>query len=686
MKRNIFKNSKLIRFFIKETPQKYAVVFGIMLAVSLLCEFFVFNFQWIDSMYSTPIDITPELVGYTNNGATSSTKSIIMFENVNAPVRYLYFAPFDNKARKADITISATDDANANYLAAPKRTVIASVRETQYIRLNFSGRIKTLRIALSGIDASTVDLDGVRLNVKVPLMFSWVRFILFFLILSFIYILRPRSAIYRIKTNLASKRQRIAAAAVWLVLSGAYIGMATFNHAALQWWKDNDNHRQYYNVIDALKEGKLSFADGSASLDALHNPYDYGERLNQKVDFMWDNAYYNGKYYSYFGVAPAILLYLPYNLITGQDLPNYIALFIFGIFVILGVMLLLWEIVKKWYPNTPFAIYLLLSAVIPFASALGYAAYKPDFYMVPPMAALMFTLFGLTLWLSADKDGELSARRLALGSLCVALTAACRPQFLITIAFGVILYWDQVFRHRRLFSKTSIKETAALCVPFIVIGAAVMWYNWVRFDSPFDFGANYNLTSNDMTHRGFNLGRTGLGIFTYFFQPTKIDAVFPFLHDFKCETTYQGLTLAENLLGGVFMLYPLTMACVYGCFGSSRIFGDADKRQHRIVIAATLLSIVVAVVDAQMAGLLTRYFTDYVWMMMLGAALSIFAVYEKKRGDRISRRYTIAVVTTLAYVTMTLTLLAIFAQSDHGIAASNPYIYYKVYHMISFWN
>lgn len=33
-----------------------------------------------------------------------------------------------------------------------------------------------------------------------------------------------------------------------------------------------------------------------------------------------------------------------------------------------------------------------------------------------------------------------------------------------------------------------------------------MWYNAARFGSPFDFGANYNLTSNDMTRRGFAVG------------------------------------------------------------------------------------------------------------------------------------------------------------------------------------
>ena len=58
-------------------------------------------------------------------------------------------------------------------------------------------------------------------------------------------------------------------------------------------------------------------------------------------------------------------------------------------------------------------------------------------------------------------------------------------------------------------------ELVLFALPFVLVAAGLMWYNAARFGSPFDFGANYNLTSNDMTKRGFNPGRIGPALFYY---------------------------------------------------------------------------------------------------------------------------------------------------------------------------
>ena len=54
-----------------------------------------------------------------------------------------------------------------------------------------------------------------------------------------------------------------------------------------------------------------------------------------------------------------------------------------------------------------------------------------------------------------------------------------------------------------------------------------MLYNNTRFNSPFDFGANYNLTTNDMTKRGFIFDRFAMGINTYLFQLPSFQPIFP---------------------------------------------------------------------------------------------------------------------------------------------------------------
>ena len=66
-------------------------------------------------------------------------------------------------------------------------------------------------------------------------------------------------------------------------------------------------------------------------------------------------------------------------LITGQDLPNYVAEFIFGVMIMIGIMMLLREIIKKWFKNTPFYMYIILSSVFTAVSGLVFVIQKPIF-------------------------------------------------------------------------------------------------------------------------------------------------------------------------------------------------------------------------------------------------------------------------------------------------------------------
>ena len=77
---------------------------------------------------------------------------------------------------------------------------------------------------------------------------------------------------------------------------------------------------------------------------------------------------------------------------------------------------------------------------------------------------------------------------------------------MLTVSWNWINLWK--------FSYTPLPHL----IPFIIVGLGLMYYNYIRFDSPFDFGANYNLTTNDMTLRGFNIDRIFLGIYYMLFK------------------------------------------------------------------------------------------------------------------------------------------------------------------------
>ena len=659
-------------------------VFLLVFVITVICEIFIFNFKFWDSLSAKEIQIRPTVI----DGATKidedryriyKKNAYLEYEGINSEIKYVRISP--ETGYDTSVKFSATDEGNEFPLGAPLRKVNTYVKPSQYIRLHYSGKIDMLHIDLSGSRGTTINLSDIVFNTKVPMMFSPVRVLLILLLAMLFYLLRPTSSLYKHKTDLKNSKQRIIAIAVAVMQIGIFAGLSNINFDATKWDKTEVHHRQYYNLIEAFKKGELSIGEGSPSLKALENPYDWTARTENEVEYNWDNAYYEGKYYSYFGVLPAILLHLPFNLITGHDLPNQVAVIIFAAGVILGIMLLLWEVIRKWFKNTPFAVYIMLSCVFAAISSLFYAVYKPDFYMVPPLAGLSLSIIGLSLWLGAqNSNGTLKSGRMAWGALCIALTSMCRPQFLIILSLAVVLFWESVFKNRTLFSKSSLRQTLALCLPFIAVAAVAMWYNYARFGSPFDFGANYNLTTNDMTKRGMVLGRTGLGIFTYFFQPMRIDAQFPFINDFDPATIYQGITITEKQMGGAFMMFPILFFSIAGLF-KKNLF--EDKKVYRLMVASLASALIVAVLDTQMAGILMRYFTDFIWLIALPSVITIFAMYDKLTEKNTAKLNTVVLI--LCSICMSVAFLSIFAHSKNAVWWSNSIGYSYIKHLIAFW-
>ena len=89
----------------------------------------------------------------------------------------------------------------------------------------------------------------------------------------------------------------------------------------------------------------------------------------------------------------------------------------------------------------------------------------------------------------------------------MALVAGCRPQMVLFAALALPILWPRYITEKRLCSRAGAQgKRAAFILPVVLVAVGLMWYNAARFGSPFDFGANYNLTSNDMTRRGFAVG------------------------------------------------------------------------------------------------------------------------------------------------------------------------------------
>ena len=493
-------------------------------------------------------------------------------------------------------------------------------------------------------------------------------------------LLRPSSPVYKMQPDRGLQIKIIA----WFLAITAVLLVVLINSNPVfinpQW----EHHRQYHKLAEALSEGHFYLDDkADPRLAEMENPYDYSERM-LKVGlsgFLWDHAYFEGKYYVYFGVVPCLLFYLPYYLFTGAHMPTYIVVFITTFMTAAGIMLLLREIVKKWFPKTPFPVYMVVSAMTIFCGGLLLAIRRPDFYFVPITTALMLSVFGLYLWLRAEKDGGgLSAPRLLLGSLLMALVAGSRPQLVLLSFFSLVLFYKPVFKDRTLFSRKSLPQTLALVLPYAIVAAGLMYYNFKRFGSPFDFGANYNLTFNDMTRRGIRTERTFLGWFSYFLQPPYLTAVFPFLTPCRVDTAYLGITITEDMFGGILATNPFVW------FSVLVLFAGKYFRDKKALIFSSLCLIFVLIItfaDTQMAGILTRYFCDFSIVMHIGAAMTFMALYESAEEEK--RRLLTALLSICFVVGVAYSWMMFFVPTGESLQACNPELYYKIKYLMAFW-
>ena len=154
-------------------------------------------------------------------------------------------------------------------------------------------------------------------------------------------------------------------------------------------------------------------------------------------------------------------------------------------------------------------------------------------------------------------------------------------------------------------------------------------YNYARFGSFFDFGANYNLTVNDMTKRGMNIGRIAPALFMYFFQTPATTGVFPFLQETAFESTYFGQTIREATFGGIFSCMPILWLIVLAWpVLKIRNAQRQTKTVSGVVIALLICGTFVAILDAEVAGILQRYYADFSFMFLAAAILLAFILNE----------------------------------------------------------
>lgn len=727
-------------------PQRRCIVHiakwvAILLATALAIEVFVFNFNYFASAGYQPIDLKSRIQLTETADETfrlTAANNQLEFTNLNTEIHNVFidFASWQ-PAQNVPVKIQFTDEAHITYFDSTEYTVGVPVvdvatnsLQSKFINLSTTGLVSNLKIEVVGEEVQyPLRLSTVVLNARHPFIFSGVRFCIAAGVLLLGFMFRPRSAIYRLRIVEHPKRSKagiIAANAVECVIIASLlfygsnlVGVATANYNQGEWDGHSlvntyevggPNAQQYAELAKSFAQGKLYLEEEPPQwLQDMSDPYDKGARDEAQKEtgepYLFDVAYYDGHYYVYFGVVPALLFYLPFYVLTGQSFPTAIGVLVAVLAFVLGCSALLDRFARYHFKRVSLGVYLLVQVPIVLCCGVLYLVKFPTFYSLPIACALALSVWGLYFWMRARG----SARRclnFAAGSLCMALVAGCRPQFLLLSLLALPLFWRTYIRDRRILTPAGMREMACLVAPYVIVAAGIMWYNYARFGSLTDFGANYNLTMNDMTKRGWVAGRLAPAFFSYFLQPPNICGVFPFIQPADFATTYMGQTIKEATFGGVFACLPVLWVLFFAApIVRLRNTQRATRTISGVIITLLVSGVAIALVDAQMAGILQRYFADFSFMLLAAVVLLVFIVNENLADDPLptgaglpapadtprplaglrARRTLTMVLLALAALSVTYSMLLCFVPETGWYSDIYPWAYQELLETFLFW-
>ena len=419
-----------------------------------------------------------------------------------------------------------------------------------------------------------------------------------------------------------------------------YCAFMTFTAVEFDYEPGSAGQYNHY-LIDALLEGKVDLdLPTSEEYAALERPYDRGQFELYGIDYLgdkvhWDTVFYNGKWYSYFGIVPAVLLFLPYTAITGKYLPYSVACLIMGYLAIVFLLFIWRWFFKRNLAKASYTTYLLSSLALVMCSFVPFLLHRSFFYETVNLGGLMFCTAGLLLLLKYHD----SQRKLILAGscLCFALAVGCRPILLFSSVLVPLFLWQEVQQRWKENKAQFVVWLMVIAAPYIMVAIPLMWYNYARFGSVLDFGPKHQVTGLNISVQSLmnpigKLQRFLTGIRAFFLNPPHFLGQFPFVEIQKAPTTNSAYV--PQYLGAVGLLcIPVSWLLLVAVRASKRLHIEKPTI-GRFIIATFAISLLTAGLSATYC-IQPRYEIDYAWLIVLSALACLYLLYNRKDGQNI---------------------------------------------------
>jgi hypothetical protein len=401
--------------------------------------------------------------------------------------------------------------------------------------------------------------------------------------------------------------------------------------------------KEYHALLaSGFLAGRTSLPlDPAPELLALKNPYDSAANGRYRLH---DASLYGGKYYLYFGPAPALLFFLPYRVVTGRDLHNAVAVPLLCAAGYLCACALLYLLAGHNGWSLPLWLELCAVSLLGTSSFVFFLITRALFYEVSIAAGYLFLQAAFLCLFLALRSAQTRAAWLAASGLLFGLAFGSRPNLALAGgAAGVAVAY--YFRGRW-------RLTLIFGAGIFLCAAGLAWFNYIRFGNPFEFGQRYQLNAFAINGPRLSLSEVLPTLRIYFFTPLVVGSGFPFLRPSLLVSDPLFPWFREPFVGILPTAPMLLLGIVAPVFLKLRNAGGTVV--FRAMHAAAVLLLLFVAFLGWAAG---RYLVDFAPLLAFCGVLALRALWGPMdtRGAAVCR----AIAGTLcAYSLLVLTVLS----------------------------
>lgn len=650
------------RKFLKKLSICIVVLFVIVTSVNLC----VMNFTPINRLLGGYEEQKLDLsradganITYNDDGTITLGEGYaeLEFTGIDARVGSIGFDIDFGDSKKGGKVCADFADATSSYYRKNLTRLTIGKNFDNVMVCNFSGDVSRLRFEISLDDYQSATLKGITLNQSISPMHIAEIVGLWFLVALGLTIL-----IYMIANPVGARKKfsenRVGCARVAAFITAAamvFTVCLTVTNVMKGWstthysFTSQEGNQISKELVDAFEHHQVNLLEEpSEDLLKLDNPYEYVKRDAEvgSGNFLWDHCFYNGKYYSYYGIGPVLALFLPYHLITGYYFPSGWATLMFSLIGILFLTKIYLAVIEKKFRDLPTNTVTAGLITLQLSSGIMFSAARPLFYELAIASGFMCVAIGAYLLMTSNIlwDGKISYVRLGFASFFLGYAVLCRPTLAVYCIAALFFFAGGLKKaldglEKRQKTRTFFKYAAVALVPLGIIALGQMTYNYLRFDNPLDFGIQYSLTINDFTHAEFHWKYVLINMYAYLFNmPHFTPRKFTYLASSAERFGINGYTFFDDAgknLVSVGIIYRALPMFAYLFSGKALQRVEKKKRVLPILlIGVTCILMPLAIIFSSWeSGYAVRYNADFSWQMVIGALVVAFTLYKSIKSE-----------------------------------------------------